>query len=80
MHLRHGVSPEEATDALNDPDAVTIVPDPASRSGRSVRVIGRSGRRVLTVIVVEAGGVWYGVNGWPASTRDQRRHRTGGET
>lgn len=80
MHLRHGVSPEEANVALNDPDAVIIAPDPASRSGRSLRVIGWSGRRILTVIVVADDGVLYGVNGWPANARSQRRYWTGGET
>lgn len=80
MYLRHGLPPDEANAALTDPDAVTIAPDPASRSGRSIRVIGWSGRRILTVIVVEDEGVLYGLNGWPANARDQRRYRTGGET
>ncbi|QPZ37516.1 hypothetical protein [Paramicrobacterium chengjingii] len=79
---RHGVAPEEANDAPADPDAITFTPDPASVSGRSVRVIGRatSTSRLLTVIVLDDGGVRHGVNSWPANSTDKRRYLTGGDT
>lgn len=57
------------------------VPDPASRSGLSVRVIGYSpsARAVLTVILVSADadpderpvGDWWGSNAWIANQQDQ---------
>ncbi len=37
---KHGITVEQANEALADPDAVTIVPDPASITGRGVRTIG----------------------------------------
>ena len=59
-----------------------LVPDPASRSGHSVRVIGysMSAREVLTVILVDADvdveerpdGEWWGSNAWMASAPDRR--------
>lgn len=82
MERRHGVSSIKANDALNEPDAVTIHPDPASVSGQSTRVIGRarSTSRLLTVIVLDRNDVCYGVNGWPSNLADRHRYKTGGET
>ncbi|WP_343599552.1 transposase [Mycobacterium sp.] len=53
---RHGISAAWADEAVNDRHAVWQVPDPASRSGLSVRVIGYSpsARMVLTVILISA--------------------------
>jgi hypothetical protein len=68
------------TKRFADVDAVWFDPDPASRSGRSVRVIGYShGRRaILTVILVHDGeGAFYGANGWESSPADRRRYREG---
>lgn len=81
MSTRHGVTPAEADDALSDPDAVTLIPDPASVSGKSIRVIGRarSTGRILTVIVLDRQRIRYGVNGWLANPTDQRRYATGGD-
>ena len=64
-----------------DIDAVWFDPDPHSRSGRSVRVIGYSysRRTVLTVILVpreENQGYW-GANGWEANSTDRRRYERG---
>jgi len=52
MRARHQVAPQEANEAVSDIDAVWFGPDPTSKSGRSVRVIGysHSRRAVLTVI------------------------------
>ncbi|UNX53541.1 hypothetical protein MF406_11130 [Georgenia sp. TF02-10] len=79
---RHGVEPRWADEAVNDAHAVWLVPDPASRSRRSVRVIGYSvsAGTLLTVILVQAAadpdeppdGDWWGTNAWPANPRDQR--------
>ncbi|MEZ0342994.1 transposase [Mycobacterium sp. pV006] len=59
---------------LADPYRVVIDPDPASKSGRSVRIIGYSAtaRSVLTVIALEDDGTIHGVNAWPSNPRDQR--------
>jgi hypothetical protein len=74
MRERHGIEVECANEALEDPDA--IEPDPASRSGRSVRTIGNSTSGYLvTVITVEEAGVTYGVNGWKSNEIDIRRYR-----
>lgn len=79
---RHFVEPAWADEAVADPEACWLAPDPASASGLSVRVIGYSGSAdaVLTVILLPgradpgepAEGEWWGVNAWPASERDQR--------
>jgi hypothetical protein len=37
---KHKVTSVEADEALADPDRVVLDPDPASKSGRSVRIIG----------------------------------------
>lgn len=77
MWNEHRVTVAEANEALNDPDAVVLDPDPKSKSGRSVRVIGWSGVRgdVLTVLVVRDQGTVYGVNGWVSNPTDQRNYR-----
>jgi len=82
VRSRHGVDPAWADDAVNDDHAVWLTPDPASRSGRSVRVIGysRSAREVLTIILVAADvedaeqpvGEWWGASAWVSSPRDRR--------
>jgi hypothetical protein len=42
MSARHGITVEQANEALADPDALVFDPDYASQSGRSVRTIGWS--------------------------------------
>jgi len=77
MELRHGISPRVAAEAVADPDRVTISPDYNSISGRTVRVIGAapSVEALVTVIVLEHGGVVHGVNGWRSNDRDRRIYR-----
>lgn len=77
MRERHGVEVEWANEALEDPEALRIEPDPASRSGRSVRTIGYSTKAgcLVTVITLEEAGMTYGVNGWRSSDIDIRRYR-----
>lgn len=81
IRTRHAVEPTWANEALEDDHAVWLQPDPASRSGHSVRVVGysSSAQQVLTVILVEAGvdpsesldGDWWGSNAWVASEGDR---------
>jgi len=73
---RHGVPVQWLTEALSDLEALVLTPDPASRSGRSVRTIGLSlsAGCLITVITVEADGVTYGVNGWKSNKIDIHRY------
>jgi hypothetical protein len=82
VRSRHGIDPAWADEAVRDDHAVWLVPDPVSRSGHAVRVIGYStgAQDVLTVILVAADvdgtvrplGDWWGSNAWSASPRDRR--------
>lgn len=73
---KHGITTAQADEALADLNAVVIVPDPASISGRSVRTIGLAAScgDVIVVITLEDGGVVYGVNAWRANDRDLRTY------
>ena len=82
MFGRHQVTPEQADEAVNDVEAVWFDPDPKSRSGQSVRVIGYSysARSVLTIILLHAHNQleprsWYGVNGWRSNSTERRIYR-----
>ena len=77
VRKRHQVETEWADEALADPEAVRIDPDPASRSGRTVRTIGYSASAadLLTVITVTEGQTTDGVNAWRANDTDRRRYR-----
>lgn len=87
IRTRHGIEPAWANEALDDDHAVRLTPDPASRSGHGVRVIGYSptAHAVLTVILLEAdtdaserpSGDWWGSNAWKANESD--RHLYGKE-
>ena len=82
IRSRHGIEPTWAEEAVVDAHAVWLRPDPASRSGESVRVIGWSGSAgdVLTVILVTTRidpsepprGDWWGSNAWVANDQDRR--------
>jgi uncharacterized DUF497 family protein len=74
MIEKHGVTPEEADEALGDPQRVVIDPDYNSTSGRSVRIIGFSQivDDLITLIVLEDEGVVYGVNAWRSNARDRQ--------
>jgi hypothetical protein len=74
------IEPRWANEAFLDKDAIELDPDPASKSGRSVRTIGWSDSAgfVITVITVrdDDGHLW-GVNAFKANDVDQRRYTTG---
>lgn len=74
---KRGLTPTEANEALEDPERIVLTPDPASQSGRGVRVIGYSSTAgaVVTVIVLEDEGITYGVNAWKANEKDVRRYQ-----
>lgn len=74
----HDISPEWATEAALDISRLVAAPDPASKSGKTIRVVGQSVtlNRVLVVILLPKGqiadGRWWGVNAWLAGTRETR--------
>jgi hypothetical protein len=80
------VEPEWATEAVMDEQRLVAAPDPASKSGETIRVVGYSGsaNRVLVVILLpvdlaDIDGSWIGVNAWAAnSTTIRRYHREEG--
>lgn len=76
------VEPEWATEAVFDENRMIAAPDPASKSGESVRLLGysQSVNRVLVVILRPKNlptidGVWWGVNAWAANSMALRRYR-----
>jgi hypothetical protein len=81
MWRNHQITVVEANEAVADIDELWFEPDPHSRSGHGVRVIGYSHRRraVLTVILVprEDGEDYWGANGWEANSSDRRRYERG---
>lgn len=81
MWARHGVTVAEANEALADVSRVVLDPDPASRSGASMRVIGWSHGRgqLLSVVLVRAEGALYGASGWRSNATDIRRYAEGDE-
>ena len=76
---KHGVTPREADEALDDPERVVIDPDYNSTSGRSVRIIGFSHTvgDLVTVIVLTEDNFTYGVNAWRSNARDRRMYDEG---
>jgi uncharacterized DUF497 family protein len=76
---KHGVTPDEADEALDDPERIVIDPDYNSTSGRSVRIIGfsQTAGDLLTVIVLADEGVAYGVNAWRSNARDRGIYQEG---
>lgn len=79
MHHKHGITTDMASEALDDPDRVVLDPDPSSKSGESVRVIGYSptAADLVTVITLDYEGTTHGVNGWLSNDLDRRRYREG---
>lgn len=77
MWEQHQVTPDQANEALRDPSRIMIEPDYASKSGRTVRVIGysRSLGDLISVIVIGDGQVQYGVYGWKSNDKDRRIYR-----
>lgn len=76
---KHQITPQQANEALADPDRVVIDPDYTSQTGRGVRTIGYSpsAHAVLVVITVEHDGIVYGATAFEAD-RDLKYYNQGG--
>ena len=80
MRENHGVTVEEAAEAIAGIDALLYDPDPKSKPSRSARLLGYSMTRhsVLVVIWVhreDMSGAWWGANGWDANPTDSNTYR-----
>lgn len=77
---KHDVTPQQANEALNDPNAVIFDPDYNSNSGDSVRTIGYSisARHVLSVLTIKSDDAVYGANAWQSNSRDRHYYQQGG--
>lgn len=82
MWSRHPVLLAWAQEAVRDANRVILNPDPASRSGTSMRVIGYSPGAdvVLVVIIVEFQGRLLAASAWRANKSHERRYRKGART
>lgn len=71
------IEPEWADEAFADDDALVDLPDPASRSGETDRLVGYSpsARFVIVVIYLRAGLI--GVNAWKANSTQSNRYWAG---
>jgi len=74
---KHQTTVEQANEALTDPDRVVLDPDPASRSGVSVRTIGysRSRGELLRVRTVVEDGIRMAST--VSNSTDRRGYREG---
>lgn len=82
IQQRHGIEGSWASEAVADEHAVWLVPDPASRSGHAVRVVGYSATAAAVLVVIpvaadadpeeQPDGGWWGSNAWSANHRDRR--------
>lgn len=61
MWVRHQVTTNAANEALSDVEAVWLDPDPKSRSGRGIRVIGYCGSRQEVLTLISRSGTRCGV-------------------
>jgi hypothetical protein len=79
MWENHRVRPEQASEAVDDLDALVYSPDPASKSGLTDRIVGYSHSfgKVLVVIVLRKDGHYIGINAWPANPTYTRLYREG---
>lgn len=75
---KHGVTLAQAEEALADKNALVQDPDPASKSGVSVRTIGHSddfGYLITVITVTDDDGTVYGVNAWRSNDVDTRKYQ-----
>lgn len=77
----HGLSIRSTQEALNDPDAAWLDPDPKSLSGLGIRIIGwsTSQQRLVTVIGLRVNETEIeGLTAYPSENPDKRIYWQGG--
>lgn len=78
MFRRHRVTVKAATEAVLDPQAIWLEPDPKSVSGRGIRIIGFSetAAELIVVILLRLAPLetYLGLNGWPANSTHRRSY------
>lgn len=76
-HRRPGdtdIDPGWANEAYTDSAAVIASPDPASKTGRTDRLLGYSPTARMVITVIYLRDELIGVNAWRANTSDTRRY------
>ncbi len=67
-------------EVINDPAALWYNPDPLSKTGMTVRVIGHSitANRVFVVVMIQTGdNEWTGLTAYPANKRNRKNYAEG---
>ena len=67
------IEPAWADEAFADDDALVDSPDPASKSGKTDRLVGYSTARMV-IVVVYLHDELIGVNAWKANETQTRRY------
>ena len=68
------IEPAWADEAFADDDALVDSPDPASRSGKTDRLVGYSRTARMVIVVVYLRDELIGVNAWKANETQTRRY------
>lgn len=79
MWQKHRLLSTWAQEAVLDPAAIYADPDPASKSGHAIRIIGfsRSAQAVLVVILVRERQRLVAATAWRANPSHIRRYEQG---
>ena len=77
---RHRLLVRWAIEAIADPGAVVWDPDPTSRNGWSIRIVGNSpgARGLLVVVLVRTAGGLTAASAWRANSTYQRHYEDRG--
>ncbi|MGH9082240.1 MAG: hypothetical protein ACRDWN_02745 [Acidimicrobiales bacterium] len=68
------IEPAWANEAFADDDALVDSPDPASKSGKTDRLVGYSRAVRMVIVVIYFRDELIGVNAWKANETDTRRY------
>jgi uncharacterized DUF497 family protein len=68
------IEPEWANEAFADDDALVDSPDPASKSGKTDRLVGYSPSARMVIVVIYLRRERIGVNAWKANAAQNRRY------
>lgn len=68
------VEPTWADEAFRDDDALIDSPDPASKSGKTDRLVGYSPTARIVTVVIYLRDELIGVNAWKANENQTRRY------